>query len=160
MTATAQPSNATIRAGQPAPDFTLTSTAGTPVALSSLRGSNVLIAFFPLAFTSTCTAELCEMRDDFDQFERRGTVVLPVSVDSVPTLKEYKAKYGMHVDLLSDFKRDVSRAFGVLNEEKFYANRSYFLIDRAGIVRWAYVEANNGERRPDAELLSQIDALG
>lgn len=158
MTATAQRAD-TIHAGQPAPDFTLVSTTGQPVSLSSLRGQNVLIAFFPLAFTSTCTAELCEMRDDFDQFERRGTVVLPVSVDSVPTLKEYKNKYGMHVDLLSDFKREASRAFGVLNEEKFFANRSYFLIDKNGVVRWSHVEANNGERRPDAEILEQIDRL-
>jgi peroxiredoxin len=159
MTATA-PHSDTVRPGQPAPDFSLVSTAGQTISLSAQRGRNVLVAFFPLAFTSTCTAELCEMRDDFDQFERRGTVVLPVSVDSVPTLKEYKAKYGMHVELLSDFKRDASRAFGVLNEDKFYANRSYFLIDGKGVVRWSHVEANNGERRPDAEILEQIDRLG
>jgi len=159
MTATAQHSGATVRAGQPAPDFTLASTAGQQVSLSALRGKNVLVAFFPLAFTSTCTAELCEMRDDFEQFERRGTVVLPISVDSVPTLKEYKSKYDMHVDLLSDFKRDASRAFGVLNEEKFFSNRSYFLIDRDGVVRWSHVESNNSERRPDAEILTQIDRL-
>ena len=159
MTATAQPSASPIRAGQPAPDFTLASTGGQQVTLSALRGKNVLVAFFPLAFTSTCTAELCEMRDDFEHFERRGTVVLPVSVDSIPTLKEYKSKYDMRVDLLSDFKRDASRAFGVLNEEKFFSNRSYFLIDRDGVVRWTHVETNNSERRPDAEILEQIDRL-
>jgi len=159
MTATVQRSGAAVLVGQPAPDFTLTSTGGQQVSLSALRGKNVLVAFFPLAFTSTCTAELCEMRDDFEQFERRGTIVLPVSVDSVPTLKEYKSKYDMHVDLLSDFRRDASRAFGVLNEEKYFSNRSYFLIDRDGIVRWSHVETNNSERRPDAEILTQIDRL-
>jgi peroxiredoxin len=159
MTATAQRSGATAQAGQVAPDFTLSSTAGQQVSLSALRGSNVLVAFFPLAFTSTCTAELCEMRDDFAQFDQRGAVVLPVSVDSVPTLKEYKSKYDMRVELLSDFKREASRAFGVLNEEKFFANRSYFLIDRDGVVRWSHVETNNSERRPDAEILREIDRL-
>jgi peroxiredoxin len=69
----------------------------------------VLIAFFPVAFSSTCTAELCERRDNHDQFLQRGVVVLPISVDSTYTLKEYKAKHAMKVDLLSDFRRDVSR---------------------------------------------------
>src|SRR6185503_17336935 len=94
--------------GQPAPDFTLPSTSGDNVTLSQLRGKPVLIAFFPLAFSSTCTAELCEMRDDWSEFESRGVVVLPISVDSTYSLKEYKQKYSMTVDLLSDFKREVS----------------------------------------------------
>src|SRR3954467_15043488 len=102
--------------GTEAPDFTLASTAGAPLTLSSLRGRVVLLAFFPLAFTSTCTAELCDMRDEYDQFAERGVAVLPISVDSTATLKEYKAKYGMRVDLLSDFKREVSRKYGTLIE--------------------------------------------
>jgi peroxiredoxin len=144
--------------GKTAPDFTLQSTGG-PVTLSSLRGQIVLLAFFPLAFTGTCTAELCEMRDDYDAFMARGTVVLPVSVDSTPTLKEYKAKHEMKVDLLSDFKRDVSRLYGVLLEDKFYAKRAYFLIDREGVLRWAHVEEETSHRRPDAELLAAIDSV-
>src|SRR5207249_788780 len=111
--------------GDIAPDFTLPSTSGDKVTLSALRGQPVLIAFFPLAFSSTCTAELCEMRDDHGQFARRGVTVLPISVDHVYSLKEYKAKYGMHVDLLSDFKREVSRLYGVLLEDRFYATRAY-----------------------------------
>src|SRR3954452_13692809 len=103
--------------GTEAPDFTLASTAGAPLTLSSLRGKNVLLAFFPLAFTSTCTQELCEMRDDWDQFASSETVVLPISVDSTPTLNESKGKYSMKSDLLSDFKRDVARAYGVLLED-------------------------------------------
>ena len=92
MTVTARP--AELRVGAPAPDFTLPSTAGTDVTLSTFRGrAHVLIAFFPLAFTSTCTAENCAFSEDYDAFERAGTSVLPVSVDSVPTLREYKAKY-------------------------------------------------------------------
>ena len=64
--------------GSPAPDFTLPSTAGSAVSLSALRGKNVLLAFFPLAFTSTCTQELCDMRDDWDQFATADTVVVPI----------------------------------------------------------------------------------
>jgi peroxiredoxin len=145
--------------GQQAPDFTLKSTSGEKITLSALRGKPVLIAFFPLAFTSTCTAELCEMRDDHDQFARRGVTVLPISVDSTDSLREYKAKYGMHTDLLSDFKREVSRRYGVLNEERFYANRAYFLIDRDGVIRWAHVEEHPGLRREDRELLAEIDRM-
>jgi peroxiredoxin len=145
--------------GAPAPDFTLPSTAGGELTLSSLRGRNVLLAFFPLAFTSTCTAELCDMRDDWDQFASADTVVLPISVDSVPTLNEFKAKYAMKSDLLSDFKRDVSRKYGVLLEERFFSTRAYFLIDTAGVIRWEHVEANPSQKRGNAELLEQIGAL-
>ena len=127
--------------------------------MSSFRGtSNVLLAFFPLAFTSTCTAELCAFSEDFDRFATAATKVLPFSVDSVPTLKEFKAKYGMKVDLLSDFKREVSRAYDVLLEDKFFAKRAYFLIDRQGVLRWQHVEAELGHRRDDDDLLRQIQA--
>jgi peroxiredoxin len=149
------------RIGAPAPDFTLSSTAGRDVSLGEFRGKkNVLLAFFPLAFTSTCTAEMCAFTDDFEKFASAGTVVLPISTDSVPTLKEYKAKYAMKVDLLSDFKRDVSRRYDSLIEETFFSRRAYFLIDRAGVLRWAHTEAELGHRREDAELLAQIAALG
>jgi peroxiredoxin len=145
--------------GQPAPDFTLASTAGEKVTLSMLRGRPVLLAFFPLAFTSTCTAELCEMRDDYDKFAQHDVLVLPISVDSTASLREFKAKYQLKTDLLSDFFRDASRAYGVLNAERFYSQRAYFLIDREGIVRWAHVETNNSDRREDAEILAEIGKL-
>ena len=146
--------------GAVAPDFKLPSTAGSDVALSSFRGrKEVLLAFFPLAFTSTCTAENCAFSEDYDAFERAGTIVLPISVDSVPTLKEYKAKHALRQDMLSDFKRDVSRAYGVLLEDRFFSKRAYFLIDQQGILRWRHVEAELGDRRDDVELLRQIAAL-
>jgi peroxiredoxin len=149
-----------VRIGDPAPDFTLPSTGGSDVSLADFRGrANVLLAFFPLAFTSTCTAENCAFSEDFDQFAMTGTVVLPISVDSVPTLKEYKAKYQMKQDLLSDFKRDVSRSYGTLLEDKFFSSRSYFLIDKQGVLRWMHTEAKLGDRRDDAELLRTIRSL-
>ena len=145
--------------GAPAPDFTLPSTAGTDVTLSSLRGRKVLLAFFPLAFTSTCTREMCAFSEDYAQFQDEDTLVLPISVDSVPTLREFKAKEHLTVDLLSDFKREVSRRYGVLLEDKFFANRAYVLVDRNGIVRWAFAEETPRTRRENAELLQQLRAI-
>ena len=146
--------------GQAAPDFTLPSTSGAPVTLSSFRGSqSVLIAFFPLAFTSVCTAELCAFTDDYDLFADAGVVVLPVSVDSIPTLKEFRGKYGIRTELLSDFKREAALAYDVLFEDTFFSTRAYFLIDPEGTVRWAHVESAPGQRRDNAEILEQIRLL-
>ena len=145
--------------GTPAPDFTLASTDDIDVTLSRLRGHNVLLAFFPLAFTKTCTREMCAFSEDYSQFESANTVVLPISVDSVPTLKEFKAKERIAVDLLSDFKREVSRRYGTLLEDRFFSNRAYVLIDHNGIVRWTFVEDTPGSRRENAELLQQLRAL-
>jgi peroxiredoxin len=147
------------RAGQSAPDFTLPSTSGQPVTLSALRGKNVLLAFFPLAFSSVCTAELCDLRDDYDTFASKDVVIVPISVDSVDSLREFKAKHAMKTDLASDFKRDVSRLYGTLLEDRFYSNRAYFLIDRDGVVRWAHVEDRPGLRRTNAEILAEIEQI-
>jgi peroxiredoxin len=146
-------------AGSPAPDFTLPSTAGTEVTLSKLRGKNVLLAFFPLAFTSVCTKEMCAFTDDSNQFRDAETVVLPISVDSIPTLKEFKAKEHLSVDLLSDFKREVSRLYGTLLEDTFFSNRAYVLLDREGIVRWAFAEDAPSSRRENPEILQRLRAL-
>ncbi|MGH2625064.1 MAG: redoxin domain-containing protein, partial [Anaerolineales bacterium] len=114
------------KVGDPAPDFTLPSTSGGEVTLSAFKGKkNVLLAFFPAAFTGVCTAENCAFTEDDSQFENADTVVLPISVDNVPSLKEFKAKYSMKQDLQSDFKRDVSRKYGTLLEDKFLSRRAY-----------------------------------
>jgi len=145
--------------GAPAPDFTLPSTAGTEVALSALRGKNVLLAFFPLAFTRVCTAELCDLSTDYARFRSANTEVLPISVDSIPTLKEFKAKERLTVDLLSDFKREVSRRYGTLMESTFFSNRAYVVVDRRGVVRWTFMEETPGTRRENAELLAVLASL-
>ena len=144
--------------GEAAPDFALACTDGTTVRLADLRGERVLLAFFPLAFTSTCTTELCAFTDDWDVFAAKGVRVLPVSVDSVPTLKEFRDKHDIRAELLSDFHREASRAYGVLMPERNFSNRAYFLIDDAGTVRWSHVEENPGARRENAEILAAIDA--
>ncbi len=146
--------------GDAGPDFTAPSTSGKDVSLSSFRGKrNVLLAFFPLAFTGTCTKELVCFTEDFDQFAGKGVEILPISVDATPSLKEFKNKLQMKTELLSDFNRDISRAYGVLNEDRFYSNRAYFLIDREGRIRWSHVEGSNGERRENSEILAAIERL-
>jgi len=146
--------------GEAAPEFTAASTSGRDVSLSSFRGKrNVLLAFFPLAFTGTCTKELVCFTEDFDQFAGKEVEILPISVDSTASLREFKNKLQMKTDLLSDFQRDISRAYGVLNEVRFYSNRAYFLIDKDGRVRWSHVEGNNSERRENSEILAAIKLL-
>ena len=145
--------------GSPAPDFTLPSTSGSDVTLSSLRGKNVLLAFFPLAFTGTCTKEMAAFSTDYASFQAADTVVLPISVDSVPTLKEIKSKEKIAVDLLSDFKREVSRKYGTLMEEKFFSNRAYVVIDRQGVVRWTFAEDTPGTKRENSDLLAELGKL-
>lgn len=146
--------------GSLAPDFTLTNDQRVPVTLSSFRGThNVVLAFFPWAFTSTCTAELCDFGTDYSQFASADTVVLGISCDSVPALREFKAKERITVDLLSDAKRTVSRAYGVLIEELFVSGRAYVLVDKAGVIRWTWMEAELGHRRSNAELLAELAAL-
>ena len=147
-------------AGDRAPDFTADSTSGQQVTLSSFQQrKRVLLAFFPLAFTSTCTAELCDFSADFDQFSGKDVEVMPISVDSVPTLREFKAKHHMRVDLVSDFKRDISRAYRVLLADKFFSARAYFLVGLDGRIEWAHVESNPGHKRSNAEIMEQIAAV-
>lgn len=153
----ARPLDSLPSVGSPAPDFTLPSTSGTDVTLSKLRGRSVLLAFFPLAFTKVCTQEMCSFTEDYSQFRDANTVVLPISVDSIPTLREFKAKERIAVDLLSDFKREVSRSYGTLLEDKFFSNRAYVLIDPNGVVRWTFSEQTPSTRRENQELLAQLE---
>lgn len=150
-----------VQVGDVAPDFTLPSTDGSSVTLSSYRGTkNVLVAFFPAAFTGTCTREVTEFGEELARYQARNTVVLPISVDQVATLKAMQQYGHVAVDMLADVRRDVAAAYGVLDEALYRANRSYFLVDREGVVRWRHVEENNGQKRDTAELMQQIEALG
>ena len=144
--------------GDKAPDFSLKSTSGETVSLSQFKGQkNVLLAFFPLAFTGVCTKENCAFTEDYSKFEGKDTVVLPISVDATPSLNEFRAKHKMTHHILSDFKREAGRAYGVLDEEKFFTKRAYFLVDKQGVVRWKHVEPELGMSRTNQELLAAID---
>jgi len=146
--------------GELAPDFTLPSTSGEKVTLSAFRGQkNVLLAWFPLAFTSVCTTELCAFSEDFAQFESADTKVFGVSVDHTASQKAFREKADFQTDLLSDFKREISRLYGVLLEDTFFSKRAYFLVDKQGKLAWKWVEDQLGHRRENAELLEQIRKL-
>ena len=148
------------KVGEKAPDFTLKSTSGDLVSLSQFKGQkNVLVAFFPLAFTGVCTAENCAFTEDYSKFDGKDTVVLPVSVDATPSQNEFRLKNKMTHHILSDFKRDAGRAYGVLDEEKFFTRRAYFLVDKNGTLRFKHVEAELGDSRKNDELLAEIDKL-
>lgn len=145
------------KVGDKAPDFSLKSTSGDSVSLEPFRGSkNVLLAFFPLAFTRVCTAQNCAFTEDYSRFESKDTVVLPISVDSTASLNEFRSKHKMSHHLLSDFKRDAGRAYGVLDEEAFFTKRAYFLVDKDGVLRWKHVEAQTRDSRTNDQLLAEI----
>lgn len=150
-----------VNVGERAPDFELDSTAGEKVKLSDFRGKkNVLLAFYPLDFTGVCTNENCAFSTDYAAFENAETAVLPISVDSIPTHKEFRAKHAMSHHLLSDFMRQTAEAYGVLIPERNFTQRAYFLIDKEGIVRWKHIEAELGHSRTNGQLLEEIVKLG
>jgi peroxiredoxin len=126
------------------------------VTLSSLRGKNVLLAFFPRAFTRVCTEEMCSLSEDYGKFRNANTDVLPISVDSIPTLRDFKQKERLTVDLLSDSTGEVSRRYGTLIEDAFVSNRAYVVVGPDGLVRWAYAEDTPATRRENEELLAQV----
>jgi peroxiredoxin len=140
-----------LEIGQPAPDFTLYDSAKNIVKLSDLKGQNVLLLFFPLAFTSTCTAELCSIRDNIAFYNNVNARVFGISVDSLHTLAKYKADQNLNFSLLSDFNKEVSSLYGSLYEMFGYnmkgvSKRSAFVIDKDGIIRYEEVLENAGEQ--------------
>jgi mycoredoxin-dependent peroxiredoxin len=149
-----------LRPGDPAPDFTLPDTHGTPVHLADLRGEPVLVVFYPFAFSGICTGELCELRDNIEDFETAGVRLLAVSTDPVYTLKAWQEQEGFGFDLLSDFwpHGDVATSYGVFDETTGIALRGSFLVDADGIVRWAVVNPRGQRRDLDAyrQALAEI----
>lgn len=146
-----------IKTGEKAPDFTLYDSEKKQVTLSDLKGQNVLLLFFPLAFTSTCTKELCAVRDNISWYNNMHAKVLGISVDSLHTLAKYKEEQHLNFSLLSDFNKDVSAAYGSLYETFGYnmkgvSKRSAFVIDKEGIVRYTEVLENAGDI-PDFEAI-------
>ena len=149
-----------IETGKPAPDFTLFDTDKKKLTLSELKGKNVLLLFFPQAFTSTCTKELCSVRDDISRYSNTNAQVLGISVDSVFTLKKYKEDQHYNFPLLSDFNKEVSALYDTLYTEwilemKGVSKRSAFVIDKQGIVRYAEVLDNAGDV-PDFEAINRL----
>lgn len=148
-----------LKPGDKAPDFSLRASDKTQVHLKDFQGKNVVLLFFPLAFTSVCTKELCIMRDGLAEYEQLDAQILAVSVDSLYTLNKWKQDEGFNFPLLSDFNKTVSKKYDTLYksfvfEMKGVSKRSAFVIDAAGIIRYAEVLENAGEI-PNFEAIKQ-----
>ncbi|MFL6182104.1 MAG: peroxiredoxin [Actinomycetes bacterium] len=140
-----------IEVGQTAPEFTLRDQHGQPISLASFRGRrNVVLMFYPWAFTGVCTSELCEIRDRIATFDNEQTVTLAVSCDSQFSLRIFGEREGYTFQLLSDFwpHGDVSRAYGVFNDKAGVAIRGTFIIDKEGVVQYAVVNQIPDARDP------------
>lgn len=147
--------------GDLAPDFTLSNQHGERVTLSDYRGEkNVIVMFYPFAFTGTCTRELGVLRDRSAEFDNDDTVTLSVSCDSVPSLRVFAEQESLTHHLLSDYwpHGEVSRAYGVFLEEKGFATRGTFVIDTDGRIRWLVVNPP-GEGRDADDYAAALAAL-
>ena len=138
-----------LQIGEKAPEFTLLNTDKQEVSLSSYQGKNVVVLFFPLAFTGVCTTELCEMRDNIATYSNLNAEVIAISVDSPFTLEKFKAEQSLPFPLLSDFNKTAAAAYDSLYENfvlglKGVAKRSAFVVDAEGVIQYAEVLENAG----------------
>ncbi len=153
-----------IQVGQAAPDFTLLDTEKNKVTLSEQKGQNVLLLFFPLAFTGVCTTELCNIRDNIGVYNSSNAKVFGISVDSPFTLGKFKEEQKLNFSLLSDFNKNVAASYDALYETfvldlKGVAKRSAFVIDKDGIVRYAEVLESAGDLPNFAAIQETLKSL-
>jgi peroxiredoxin len=141
----------TIKKGDKAPDFTLFNTEKNPVSLTDYKGKNLIVHFFPLAFTGVCTKQLCTVRDAISMYKNDSADVVAISIDSIFTLGKFKEEQNLSFDLLSDFNKDVSAAYGSMFETfpafgmKGVSKRSAFVIDKEGVIQYAEVLESPGD---------------
>jgi mycoredoxin-dependent peroxiredoxin len=150
-----------LTVGTSAPDFTLRDQNQQPVSLSEYRGAkNVLLVFFPLAFTGICQGELDQLRDHLPDYENDDSAALTISVGPPPTHKIWATENGFLFPVLSDFwpHGAVSQAYGVFNEDAGFANRGTFVVDRSGIIRFAEMK-QPGEARDQRLWTNALAAL-
>ena len=137
-----------LQTGQPAPQFTLSSSELKSVSLADYKGKKVILHFFPLAFTGVCTTQLCTMRDNFGYYDGLNAVILGISVDSPFTLAKFKEENGYQFQLLSDFNKEVSTAYGAIYDTFFgmkgIAKRAAFVIDEDQNIVYAEVLEDAG----------------
>ena len=147
--------------GSLAPDFTLTNQFGQKVSLQDFRGKkNVTLVFYPFAFSGICTGELCGLRDDFASFQNESSELLAISCDPMYSLKAYGEKEAYSFSLLSDFypHGEVSKKYGVFNEERGCATRGTFIVDKAGVLRWS-ITNSIGDARNLVDYKEALAAL-
>lgn len=150
-----------VEVGSQAPEFTLSDSNREKVSLESFKGQkNVLLVFYPFAFSGICTGELCQVRDELAEYQNDKVQVLGVSVDTPFSLKAWAEQQGYQFPLLSDFwpHGEVAKAYGVFNEAGGLANRGTFLIDTEGVVRFAEVN-QPGEGRDQSAWKKAIASL-
>jgi peroxiredoxin len=138
-----------LNIGDTAPSFVLKDSAMQDVDLTSFSGKNVVLLFFPFAFTGVCTTELCQMRDDMAKFNNMNAEILAISVDSPFTLAKFKEENKLEFPLLSDFNKEVSKAYHALYEEfvagmKGVSKRAAFVVDKTGTIKYVEVLENAG----------------
>jgi peroxiredoxin len=149
-----------INVGQAAPDFNLPDQDKTMTTLSSQKGKNVVLLFFPAAFTGTCTKELCQTRDDIAFYNGVNAQVFGISVDMPFSLNKFKAEQQINFPLLSDFNKDAITAYGSVYDNwimglKGVAKRSAFVVDKAGVVRYAEV-LEDATKIPDFDAVRKV----
>ena len=146
-----------LQPGQAAPSFKLFNTQKKETSLEDFKGKNLVLLFYPFAFSGTCTAELCNMRDNFKIYENLNAEILGISIDSVFSQKRYKEEQRLNFELLSDFNKEVSKAYDSLYENFIYgtkgvSKRSAFVIDKQGIIRYAEILDDAG-KQPNYEAI-------
>lgn len=147
--------------GEQAPDFTLSNQFGQQVSLSDFRGKkNVVVVFYPFAFTGICTGELCVLRDEVSDFVTDGVETLAISCDPTPSLKVFGEQNAIEYSLLSDFypHGKVAQEYGAFLADKGFATRATFIIDTDGVVQWKVVNGP-GEARDTAAYREALAAL-
>ena len=151
----------TLTNGQSAPNFELVNQHGEKVSLASFKGEkNVVVLFYPFAFSGMCTGELCALRDDLSAFQNESVQLLAISCDPMFSQRAFAEHEGYKFPLLSDFwpHGEVSKSYGVFDEERGRASRGTFVIDKAGIVRWQVIN-RAGDARNVGDYKTAIAAL-
>ena len=148
-----------------APDFNLKNTEKNDIALSSYKGKTVVLAFYPGAFTGVCDTEMCSLRDSMNSFNDLNTTVLGISVDSPWANAEFAKKYEIKFDLLSDYNRDVSKAYDMIFnglgglEGYECSNRGVIIIDGQGLIQYRWVAENPGVEPNYSEIIEKVKSL-
>ncbi|WP_247234951.1 redoxin domain-containing protein [Telluribacter sp. SYSU D00476] len=153
-----------LKKGEKAPSFRLYNTDRKEITLEDFRGKNLIIHFFPLAFTGTCTTQLCTMRDNLSIYQNLNAEVIGISVDSPFALARFKADQNYNFDLLSDFNREASQAYGAYYEEfvlglKGISKRAAFVVDKEGVVQYVEILDNAGELPNFGALKDTLEAI-
>ena len=153
-----------LQPGQPAPDFSLFDSDKNKISLSDLKGYNVLLLFFPQAFTGVCTKEHCSIRDNIGLYQHEKAKVLGISVDSVFTLAKFKEEQQYNFPLLSDFNKEVSGKYDTLYQDwildmKGVSKRSAFIIDKEGVIQYAEVLESAGDLPTFEAIHAVLDRL-